>query len=91
MSTDRNHIEAMAERGQKFYDEQIKEFVDTDVHYGKFVVIDVETGDYEIDKRDIVAVKRLQERRPGAVTYAVRVGFPTAHRMVGMKVQRPVE
>lgn len=83
MTTDRNEVEEMAERGQKIYDEQIKALIDLDVHYGKFVVIDVETGDYEVDKRDAVATRRLRERRPGAMTYAVRVGFPSAYRMGG--------
>ena len=83
MTTDRNEVEEMAERGQKIYDERIKALIDLDVHYGKFVVIDVETGDYEVDKRDAVATRRLRERRPGAMTYAVRVGFPSAYRMGG--------
>ena len=83
MKTDRNEVEEMAVRGQKIYDERIKALIDLDVHYGKFVVIDVETGDYEIDKRDAVATRRLREGRPGAITYGVRVGFPSAYRMVG--------
>ena len=83
MSTDPNYIEEVAERGRKLYEERIKALVDPVVHYGKFVVIDVETGDYEIDKRDIVATKRLLERRPGAMTYGVRVGFLAAYRMGG--------
>ena len=91
MTTDRNEVEEMAERGQEIYDERIKALIDLDVHYGKFVVIDVETGDYEIDKRDIVAVKRLRERRPGAMTYAIRVGFPTAYRFGIMKTRHPTE
>jgi hypothetical protein len=72
----------ISERGKAIYEECIKHLVDP-LHYGKFVVIDVETGDYEIDNRDIVATKRLLERRPGAMTYGVRVGFLAAYRMGG--------
>lgn len=89
MTADQNDIKETAERGRKLYEERIRALVDPDVHYGKFVVIDVETGDYEIDKRDIVATKRLLERHPGAVTYGVRVGFATAYKMVGMKTRKP--
>ena len=80
MTTNRNEVAEVAERGQKIYDDRIKALIDLDVHYGNFVVIDVESGDYEIDKRDIVAAKRLLERRPGAMTYAIRVGFRAAYR-----------
>ena len=90
MPTDRNNIEEMAERGRKLYEERIKASVDP-IHYGKFVVIDLDTGDYEIDKRHISAIKKLRERRPGALTYGIRVGFPSAYRSGIMKIRHPVE
>ena len=48
------------------YQEKIKPLVDP-LHFGKFVVIDVETGDYEIGKRMTDASKVLCERRPEAI------------------------
>ena len=48
---------------------------------GAFVVIDVESGDYEIDARDADATYRLLQRRPDGYTYAFRVSFPTAGRI----------
>lgn len=91
MTTSRNDVEEIAERGRKLYEEHIKALVDPDVHYGKFVVIDVETGDYEIDKRHISAIKKLRQHHPGALTYGTRVGFPSAYRSGIMKVGHPVE
>ena len=41
---------------------------------GKFVSIDIESGDYEIDAEQPYAMLRLRERRPGGVFYGVRVG-----------------
>ena len=90
MPTDQNNIEEMAERGRKLYEERIKASVDP-IHYGKFVVIDLDTGDYEIDKRHISAIKKLRERRPRALTYGIRVGFPSAYRSGIMKIRHPVE
>jgi hypothetical protein len=75
-------VEEVANRGEAIYQERIKPLVDP-LHYGKFLVIDVETGDYEIGERIRVASKKLRERRPEAITYGVRVGFLTAHRMGG--------
>ncbi len=88
MSVDQEAAKAISDKGKRIYEETIKPLIDIEKEKGKFVVIDVETGDYEIDKKDIVASRRLRERHPGILTYAVRVGFPTAYRMTGMKIQR---
>lgn len=65
-------------RGEAIYREQIQSKVEP-AGKGKFVVIDVETGDYEIDAGDASATRRLLERRPSAVTYGVRVGYRAAY------------
>jgi hypothetical protein len=46
---------------------------------GKFIAIDVDTGDYEIDEDDYTAVARLRERRPGAEVWLERAGQPVAY------------
>ena len=89
MSSITGKAEEIAVRGEALYQEHIKPVVDP-LHYGKFVVIDIETGDYEIAKRDAVASRKLRERQPGATTYGVRVGFPTAYRMVSMRSPRSI-
>jgi hypothetical protein len=48
---------------------------------GRFVAIDVDTGDHEIDADDYVAVTRLRTRRPSAEIWLGRVGQPAAYRM----------
>ena len=74
----------IVERGKAIYRERIQNLVE-DAEDGKFVVIDVESGDYEIDVDDIAASLRLRSRRPGAVTYAARAGRRTSYRMGGRK------
>ena len=78
----------IADLGEKIYHDHIKPSIELEEEKGKFVVIDVDSGDYEIDKRDALASQRLLERRPGAIIYGVRVGFPTAYRMVSKKSPR---
>ena len=68
--------------GEAIYREQIQPRVGS-VEKGKFVVEDVETGDYEVDADDAAATRRLLKRRPDAVTYWVRVGYRAAYRHVG--------
>ena len=69
-------------RGDAIYREQIQPRLEP-MPKGTFVVIDIESGDYEIDGRDAAATRRLLERRPSAVTHAVRVGHRAAYRHPG--------
>ena len=48
---------------------------------GKFVAIDIGSGDYELDEDDYAAVARLRSRRPSAEVWLGRVGQPAAYRM----------
>ena len=72
-------------RGEEIYQEQIKPLVEPQER-GKFVVIDIESGDYEIDRDPLAATRRLQERRPGSVQYTGRIGFPTAYRSISIRI-----
>ena len=72
----------VGELGEAIYREKIRNLVEPQER-GKFVVIDVETGDYEIDANDATATRRLQERRPEAVIYGLRVGYRAAYSFGG--------
>ena len=72
----------IAARGEVIYRERIQSKIGS-VEKGNFVVIDVETGDYEIDAGDAVATRRLLDRRPTAVTYGIRIGHRAAYSHVG--------
>lgn len=72
----------VASRGEAIYGEQIRDKV-APQHKGKFLVIDIETGEYEMHTEDLVATKRLLAKHPNAVIYGLRVGFPTAYRIGG--------
>ena len=72
----------IGERGEKIYREQIKSQLSPS-EKGKFVIIDIESGDYEIAADIITAADRLQERRPDAVKYGVKVGYKAALHLGG--------
>ena len=72
----------IAARGETIYQEQILPLIET-AQKGSFVVIDVETGDYEIDAGDATATRRLLDRIPDAVTYGVRIGHRAAYSHAG--------
>lgn len=67
----------IVERGQAIYDQQIRQKVEPQQN-GKFLVLDVDTGEYEIDTDSYTAYERAAARHPDAHFYLVRVGFPAA-------------
>ena len=72
----------VATRGEQIYEDQIRSKVE-EGNKGKFVIIDIESGEFEIDDEDLKATDRMLARRPSAVIYGLRVGFPTAYVMRG--------
>jgi hypothetical protein len=72
--------EEVAARGEVLYAQGIRPHVEA-THQGKFVVVDIETGEYEIDTDDLAATKRALAKRPEAVLYGLRIGYPTAYRL----------
>jgi len=70
----------VSSRGEAIYDQKIRDKV-ANKYKGQFLVIDIETGEYEIDADDLIATKRLLAKRPNAVLYGLRIGFPTAYRI----------
>ena len=69
--------EEIGERADKIYEGQIKRLVEPQEN-GKFIVIDVESGDYEIDRDSLAAEDRLMARQPNAIGFLTRVGPDTA-------------
>ncbi|HEY3246450.1 MAG TPA: hypothetical protein VGM03_24145 [Phycisphaerae bacterium] len=50
-------------------------------HKGHFVVINVETGEYEIDADGVAATDRAAERFGDAPYFTIRVGYRTAYKI----------
>ncbi len=69
----RYSMEEFARRGDAIYERDIRPLVEP-ADNGKFVVIDIETGAYEIDKDEIAASDRLVTRVPDAQIWLRRVG-----------------
>ncbi len=54
----------------------------------KFVAIDVDSDDFEIDEDDFTAVSGLRARRPAGDLWLGRVGQPAAYRG-GIRINTP--
>jgi hypothetical protein len=69
-------------RGEAIYEQTVRSEVE-EGNQGSFVVIDIETGKYEVDVDDLQATKRILARRPNAVLYGLRIGHPAAYTLGG--------
>jgi len=72
--------EEVGKRGQEIYERVLRDQVEAQ-HRGEFLVIDILSGTYEIDKDDLIACDRLLTRQPNAILYGLRIGYPTAYRL----------
>jgi len=68
-----------ARRGNAIYERDIRPKVEPE-NEGKIVVIDIETGKWEMDKDEVAAAKRLEAHNPEAQIWMVRVGSPYVRR-----------
>lgn len=71
--------EEFARRGDEIYDRVVRPRVKAEDE-GKFVVIDIETEDFEVDADEISASDRLMSRNPDAQMWLVRIGSRYAYR-----------
>jgi len=70
----------LARRGQEYYDQRLRVELEPS-HNGEFVVLDVESGDYELDVSQLAAMDRAEAKHPESVFYVLRVGHRTASRI----------
>ncbi len=69
--------EEISRLGKEIY-ARIREEMEAN-EWGRMVVIDVNSGDYEVADDDLTALLRLIERRPDAMTWGERVGYRAAY------------
>lgn len=80
MPTTKRSLDELAALGQEIFDRQVLPALRPEDN-GKFVAVDVQTGDYEVDEDDYAAVARLRSRKPTADVWLMRAGYPAAYRI----------
>jgi hypothetical protein len=68
--------------------QQIFETISQDLekqHFGRFVAIEVESGEYFIGNTGIEATRKAQVRHPGKIFFLGRVGYRTAYTFKGRR------
>ncbi len=69
-----------ARRGDEAYEHRVKPTLRPD-GYDRFAVIDIESGDFELDFDKMAASDRLLARHPDAQIWIVGVGHRAAYRI----------
>lgn len=59
---------------EAFYNAELRAKLETE-EKGKFIIIDPESSDYEVDSDPIVAVVHLKDRQPNAEAFMFRIGY----------------
>jgi hypothetical protein len=75
----RSSREEVARRGDEIYEQEILPHLQLEDE-GKFALIDIGTGDYEVDHDEIAASDRLLARHPEAQVWTRQVGSRYARR-----------
>jgi hypothetical protein len=79
--------EEFARRGDTIYESSVRPRLKPSDE-GRFVAIDIETGEHEIDAEELTACDRLRARLPEAQIWMVRVGSRYVHRFGGRDRRR---
>jgi hypothetical protein len=76
--------EEVARRAEKLYDEQIRQEVEREENIGKMVIIDIETGDYAVDKMGLESARQLRKKNPNGRFFGIRIGYKVAAAIGGV-------
>ena len=71
-------------RGTEIYERDIKPLVEPE-HIGKYLVIDIETGEWDMDVDPYAASLRAAKKKPGGLRLALRIGHSATGWFRGRK------
>jgi hypothetical protein len=64
-------------RGSALYETKLRSKIE-DGNLDKFLIIDIETGDYELDTDDLAASDRAHRKHPNGAFFGMRIGRRTS-------------
>jgi hypothetical protein len=76
--------EEVARRATQLYESTIRRQVEVDENIGKMVIIDIETGDYQVDETGLQAARDLSAKHPYARLFGICIGYNVAASLGGV-------
>lgn len=71
-------VQAHARKGQQLYDNKLRAELEKE-HPGKYVAIDVESGEYFLGKSVDDALQQAEQHHPDELFHVVRIGHRGVH------------
>ena len=87
MATSETNSPSISELAKAIYEERIRAQVEA-AHFGEFLVLNVDSGEYEIDKRFLYAAQRMKAKFPDGRLFGMRIGYRAAYTSLGIQVKR---
>ena len=72
--------EEFARRAEEYYARVLRTRLEP-AHKGEYLVLDVDTGDYEVDADEMAAIDRARAKHRDTLFYILRVGHRTCDRL----------
>jgi hypothetical protein len=76
--------EEVAQQAMKLYEFSIRDAVEIEANIGKMVIIDVETGKYQVDLNGIESARYLRQQNPTARLFGIKIGYNVAASFSGV-------
>jgi hypothetical protein len=76
--------EEVAHCAKQLYESSIRQKVESEHNVGKMVIIDIETGEYEVDKTGLQAGRNLTQKNPNARLFGTCIGYDVAASFGGI-------
>lgn len=80
--------QAFARNAEEYYEQHLRASLEPD-HKGDYLVLDVESGDYEVDADETAAIDRARAKHPDRVFYILRIGHPAAVFIGAKAIEAP--
>ena len=77
MGHPRYSADEIVARGKEIYEQKLKSKLESQ-NLGKYLVIDIETGEYEMDEDDLRAVLRAYQKNPAGARFEMQIGYATS-------------
>jgi hypothetical protein len=76
--------EEVAKRAKQLYESTIRQKVEIETNIGKMVIIDIETGAYEVEETGLKAARNLYAKHSYARLFGIRIGYNVAASFGGV-------
>jgi hypothetical protein len=82
VSKPRYSADETVQRAEDLYKQRLRQQVETE-HRGRYIAIDIETGEYEISDDYHAAAHAILSRKPEAAIGVLCIGYPAVGRIGG--------